>query len=110
MSLGSLQGGALPTIGHDDFALAVEMRSCAIVDVREPHEYAAGHVPGAINLPLSRFSLAQLPHGKPIVLICLSGGRSARALQEALDAGHRDICHYPSGASGWRSLGGAFVA
>jgi rhodanese-related sulfurtransferase len=114
MSLGGLfarlQGDAVPTIEHDDFVRAAESKSCAILDVREPHEYAAGHVPGAINLPLSRFSPAQLPQGRPIVLICLGGGRSARALRQALDAGWRDICHYAPGSSGWKSRGGALVA
>jgi rhodanese-related sulfurtransferase len=114
MSLGNifarLQGGAVPTIEHDDFARIVEDKSCAIVDVREPNEYALGHVPGAINLPLSRFAPAQLPQGKPIVLICQAGGRSAKALQQALQAGQKDICHYAPGSGGWKSRGGAFVS
>lgn len=114
MSLGSLfvrpQGGAVPTIEHEDFTRAVASCSCAIVDVREPNEYAAGHVPGAINLPLSSFSPAQLPQGKPIVLMRLAGARSAQALRQAIEAGQKDICHYAPGASGWKSRGGAFVA
>lgn len=104
-----MQGGAIPTIDHDDFVQAVVSKSCAIVDVREPNEYAAGHVPGAINLPLSRFSPTQLPQGKPIVLMCLAGGRSAKALCQAIEAGQGDICHYAAGASGWKNRGGALV-
>jgi rhodanese-related sulfurtransferase len=114
MSLGNLlarfSGGEVPTIEHDDFVRVVNDKSCAIVDVREPNEYEAGHVPGAINLPLSRFSPAQLPKGKPIVLICQAGGRSARALRQALDAGCGDIRHYAPGSGGWKSRGGPFVA
>jgi rhodanese-related sulfurtransferase len=114
MSFGNLlarfAGGEVPTIEHDDFARAVAEKSCAIVDVREPNEYAAGHVPGAINLPLSHFSPAQLPKGKPIVLICQAGGRSARALRQALEAGCADIRHYAPGSGGWKARGGAFVA
>lgn len=54
-----------------------------VVDVREPGEFAAGHVPGAINLPLSRFDPAQLPvgKGKKVVLNCAAGMRSAKALR-----------------------------
>jgi rhodanese-related sulfurtransferase len=107
--LSRLSGGGVPTIDHDAFAQAVASKSSAIVDVREPHEYAAGHIPGAINLPLSRFSPGQLPSGKPIVLVCQAGGRSARALQQALGAGAKEICHYAPGTGGWRSRGGSVV-
>jgi len=111
MSLGGLlaklAGGGVPTIEHDDFARVVADKSAAIVDVREPHEFAAGHVPGAINLPLSSFAPSQLPNGRPVVLICQAGRRSAKALKQALEAGVKDIRHYASGASGWQSGGGA---
>jgi rhodanese-related sulfurtransferase len=50
-----------------------------------------------------------LPSGKPIVLVCQAGGRSAKALQQALGAGRKDICHYAPGTGGWRSRGGAVV-
>ncbi|MFY9658859.1 MAG: rhodanese-like domain-containing protein [Methylocystis sp.] len=100
-------GGALPTIEHGAFAQTVAQKAAAIIDVREPHEFAAGHVPGAVNMPLSRFSPGDLPRSKPVVLICQAGGRSAKALRQALDAGCRDICHYALGTGGWRANGGA---
>jgi rhodanese-related sulfurtransferase len=95
-----------PEIGHDALLEAVEGGTCAVVDVREPHEFAAGHIPGAVNLPLSRFNPQDLPSGKPVVLVCLAGGRSARALREALGAGVADARHYAPGMNGWRALGG----
>jgi rhodanese-related sulfurtransferase len=56
-----------------------------VVDVRPPDDYAKGHVPGAINLPIDVLfrpaSLAQLPSGgKPILLVCQSGHSESMAL------------------------------
>ncbi|QGM97179.1 rhodanese-like domain-containing protein [Methylocystis parvus] len=95
-----------PTIEHDDFARVVKEGACAIIDVREPHEYAAGHVPGAKNLPLSQFNPSQLPKGQ-CVIICQAGGRSAKALGQAIAAGRKDVRHYAPGTGGWRARGGA---
>ena len=50
-----------------------------LVDVREPGEYAAGHIPGALNAPLSTLAEAELPKDRPLFLYCLRGSRSARA-------------------------------
>jgi rhodanese-related sulfurtransferase len=50
-----------------------------LIDVREPMEYAAGHLPGSRNIPLSRLGSAELPEG-PLVLVCQSGKRSSLVL------------------------------
>ena len=50
-----------------------------LVDVRSPGEYAAGHVPGAINIPMEEVPgrMADLDPNRPIVLVCQSGTRAA---------------------------------
>lgn len=57
----------------------------ALVDVRSPGEFAAGHVPGSINVPLDRLEqeLAVLfpDKDKPLLVYCLSGARSGMAVQ-----------------------------
>ena len=85
---------------------AVDAGDVTVVDVREPHEFATGHIPDAVNLPMSRFDPAELPAGKPIVLICQSGRRSRNALDQARAAGRDDVKHYPGGMSQWRMHGG----
>ena len=57
-----------------------------IIDVRSPLEFAAGHVKGAVNIPLDRIeqaidSVEGLAKTSPILLYCLSGARSAFACQ-----------------------------
>ena len=92
----------------ETFANAVSAGEVTVVDVREAHEFAAGHVPGAVNLPLTRFDPHELPDGteKPVVLHCQSGNRSRRALNQAREAGRDDVKHYPGGMAQWRMYGG----
>ncbi len=94
-------------ISHEDLAAAIKSKSCQVVDVREPNEYAAGRVPGAINQPLSSFNPQHLPTGKPIILVCKSGARSAAALSKAQAAGRDDVRHYAGGTMGWQGRGEA---
>jgi rhodanese-related sulfurtransferase len=52
-----------------------------LIDVREPHEFAAGTFKGAVNMPVATLdkNLDKLPSGKPIVFFCGAGGRSGEA-------------------------------
>jgi rhodanese-related sulfurtransferase len=103
-------GGGEPNvneISHEDLAKMIKSRSCHVVDVREPNEYAGGHVPDAINRPLSSFDPRQLPSDKPVVLVCKSGARSGSALSKARAAGREDVRHYAGGTMGWQGRGEA---
>jgi len=79
--------------------------SLVLVDVREPHEFAAGHIPGSVSLPLSTFDPGQIPDGKRVVFSCAAGIRSARAAEFAQASG-RDIReHYKGGYKDWVEAG-----
>ncbi|HKS98033.1 MAG TPA: rhodanese-like domain-containing protein [Rugosimonospora sp.] len=67
-------------IGLSAFA-AARATGARVIDVREPDEYAAGHVPGALLAPMARLAevRAQLPPREPVYVICASGNRSRAA-------------------------------
>jgi rhodanese-related sulfurtransferase len=111
-----LSGSTLDRGGADDGEItyaalvkAVREGAAALVDVREPHEFHAGHVEGSTLLPMSAFDPGKLPRDKPVVLICRSGNRSLMALFRARAAGVTDICHYRGGVIGWAREGGELV-
>ena len=74
-----------------------------VVDVREPEEYDAGHIPGAVSLPvgsLSRKAAGVLPDkNTPILVYCATGERSARAASRVAGLGYAAGC----GVGGLRS-------
>ncbi len=68
-----------------------------LLDVRDPDEYAAGHIPGAISLPILAILYGNLgiltdtPKDTPIELYCHSGGRSARAFELLTEQGFSQV-------------------
>ena len=76
-------------VSFGDLEEAIGTNAWTVVDVREPHEFATGHIPNALNMPMSSFDPKDLPEGKPVVLICQAGGRSRNALNKARAIGPR---------------------
>ncbi len=85
---------------------AARLRGCRIIDVREPHEYHAGHVPGARSLPVSQvpLHLSALRRRVPVYLICESGNRSRRVAEYLSGHGY-DARTVAGGTSAWRQAG-----
>ncbi len=80
------------------------------VDVRTPQEYAQGHVPGAINIPLQDVNAAlesgKIDKNKPLVFICQSGARSYMAGLLAITYGYEDVYNLVGGTvGGWIEAG-----
>ncbi|MEJ4111940.1 rhodanese-like domain-containing protein [Corynebacterium kroppenstedtii] len=77
-----------------------------LVDVREADEYTDGHAVGAINIPLSELMgrYQELDFDTPAYIICLSGGRSARACQ-FLEQNGLDVINVSGGTLAWRDAG-----
>lgn len=62
-----------------------------VLDVREEQEYAKGHVPGSVNLPLGRVAAISLPQQTPLFVYCLSGARSRQACAELRQLGYQAV-------------------
>ena len=83
--------------------------SAVIVDVREPHEHRAGHIPGSTLVPLSRFDPALVPNsaGKHLVFHCQSGRRCGPASEKMAASGHAgDIHRLKGGMAAWMAASG----
>lgn len=75
-----------------------------LIDVREPAEFAAERIHGALNFPLSTFDPRTLPHhADRIVFQCGSGKRSAMAVQRCQAAGFDVDSHLAGGIAAWRA-------
>jgi len=93
-----------PLSAHE-LADQLASQTVAVIDVREPIEYAAGHIAGSRNVPLSRLHQADLPSG-PLVLVCQSGNRSARGVQTLLERGFaHPISDLQGGIPSWQQAG-----
>lgn len=78
-----------------------------LIDVREPSEFAAERIHGALNFPLSTFDPAALParEDKAVVFSCGSGKRSAMAVERSQKAGHDIRAHLAGGIAAWKAVG-----
>jgi rhodanese-related sulfurtransferase len=81
-----------------------------VLDVREPDEWNAGHVEGSTWIPMGELSTRQddIPEGRPLVVVCHSGGRSARVTQALVAAGY-DASNLVGGLEAWAQAGQPLV-
>lgn len=92
-------------VSATELALMLEAGTAIVVDVRDPGEFAGGHIPGAVNVPLSNFAVSKLPDagGRKVVLNCAMGGRSHTALKMCGGAG--SDTHLAGGMRAWMRAG-----
>ncbi len=97
----------ITTVDLDTLRDGVADGTLVVVDVREPHEFVAGAIPGSISMPLSRFDPAELgAHaGSRMIFSCAAGVRSARAIEIAQASGLDLHEHFAGGFREWAASG-----
>lgn len=104
MSYADLQAKPFTLFQPDALQDALAANSVILVDVREPGEFEAARIEGAVNLPLSCFDASALPAGE-VVLLCGVGKRSMMAANLCAQAGLPVLGHLEGGLSAWVQAG-----
>lgn len=79
------------------------------LDVRDPHEYNLGKIPGAVTISrgnLEKGVEGQVPREKPVIVYCANGNRSAFAAETLATMGYANVRSLREGFSGWVAEGG----
>ena len=87
-------------------------RPPVLIDVRNPGEWNASHIDGAVNVPLSQLAgrVAELPRDRPLVVYCTSGYRSSVAVSLLKREGLSDVANLVGGLGAWEAAKLAIVA
>lgn len=89
--------GKIPSISTTELA-SILSEKLEIIDVREADEYAQGHIPGAVNIPLAQ--IKDFKPETPVYLICRSGRRSKMAAAVLMERGY-SVINVREGMLGW---------
>jgi rhodanese-related sulfurtransferase len=96
-----MTGPAVPAVSVADLP-----PDAALLDVRESDEWAAGHAPHAVHLPMSELAarIDELPDHDPLYVVCRSGGRSARVVAYLAAQGYPAV-NVDGGMQSWAAQG-----
>jgi hydroxyacylglutathione hydrolase len=101
-------GRAVGTVAHlgvSQLAARLKTGEVTVVDVRSGPEWDAGHLPGALHIPLGYLTdrLDEIPAHRPVALQCQTGARSAIAASLLLARGRKDVVNVDGGYAAWRA-------
>lgn len=101
----------LPSMTAADAIARVGDDQMMLVDVREPHEWDAGHSPDAVSLPMSQLNerVGELSADRQLAVVCHAGSRSARVTAALVAAGY-DAINVEGGMLAWVHSGGSIVS
>ena len=99
----------VPSVTVSDLPAALP-EGVTLLDVREPDEWAAGHAPEAVHIPMGELAarLGELPAEANLYVVCRGGGRSSRATT-FLNASGRNATNVDGGMKAWHAAGRPMV-
>jgi rhodanese-related sulfurtransferase len=96
----------VPAVSPQQAAQMQSEKKAVIIDVREKDEWNAGHIAGAIHIPLSEISnrVAELTkyQNQPVIMQCRSGARSAKAADILAKSGFTNVHNMDGGLNAWQ--------
>jgi rhodanese-related sulfurtransferase len=97
----------VPSIAPDAAPTWLRQTDALVLDVREPAEYAAGHLPGAYSLPQAELAsrLEEVPRERELLVVCQGGTRSVRAARFLKQVGYPKVTNLSGGTVGWQAAG-----
>jgi rhodanese-related sulfurtransferase len=102
----------IPAVSVDDLPVDLSAAGApTLVDVREPNEWSAGHIAGALHIPMGELvaRLDELPREQDVVVVCRSGGRSA-VVTDYLTQGGWQARNLTDGMLAWQARGRPMVS
>ncbi len=109
------QGGsdhqAIPSVSPAEAPAWLASHDAAVLDVREPAEYDAGHLPNAVSIPQADVGLRldEIPKNRDLLVVCQGGNRSLRVAQFLSRVGYEHVHNLEGGTSGWTQAGNPIV-
>lgn len=100
--IGPIKG--MKNLSAADFSEQIKQGERMIIDVREPHEFRRGHLPGAVNIPLSQLPsrMKEVPSDRRLFLYCQSGMRSKQAARLLSKQGFTGLSNLRGGIASWK--------
>lgn len=103
------RSGGRNALNSTEATLLINRENAQIIDVREPDEYASGHLPEARNFPAARIQerAGELEKFKnlPLIVVCQSGARSATVCTQLTKLGFARVHNLSGGIDAWRVAG-----